>query len=100
MVTTTPIYHPLSHSGLKVPKLWLGAMMFGDQTSEVEARNIVDAPAQPRRRILRHHPERTRGQCARRQRGAGHQGQMTAQGGQQSSASASCTAFESSTITA
>ena len=27
MVTTTPIYHPLSHSGLKVPKLWLGAMM-------------------------------------------------------------------------
>ena len=53
MVTTTPIYHPLSHSGLKVPKLWLSAMMFGDQTSEAEARNIVDAPAQPRRRILR-----------------------------------------------
>jgi len=33
----------LGHSGLKVPALWLGTMMFGDQTDEAEARNIVDA---------------------------------------------------------
>ena len=33
----------LGHSGLKVPALWLGTMMFGDQTDEAEAVNIVDA---------------------------------------------------------
>ena len=33
----------LGLSGLKVPALWLGTMMFGDQTDEAEARNIVDA---------------------------------------------------------
>ena len=33
----------LGRSGLKVPALWLGTMMFGDQTDEAEARNIVDA---------------------------------------------------------
>ena len=32
---------PLGASGLKVSKLWLGAMMFGDQTSEAEAGRIV-----------------------------------------------------------
>lgn len=36
-------YRPLGASGLKVPPLWLGAMMFGDQTGEEEARNIVAA---------------------------------------------------------
>ncbi len=36
-------YLPLGRSGLKAPRLWLGAMMFGDQTDEHEARNIVDA---------------------------------------------------------
>jgi aryl-alcohol dehydrogenase-like predicted oxidoreductase len=36
-------YRPLGHSGLKVPPLWLGAMMFGDQTDEAEARNMVAA---------------------------------------------------------
>ena len=36
-------YHPLGASGLKVPKLWLGTMMFGDQTSEADAAAIVDA---------------------------------------------------------
>jgi aryl-alcohol dehydrogenase-like predicted oxidoreductase len=36
-------FHNLGHSGLKVPALWLGTMMFGDQTDEPEARNIVDA---------------------------------------------------------
>lgn len=38
--------HPatsLGASGLKTSKLWLGAMMFGDQTDEVEAARIVDA---------------------------------------------------------
>ena len=39
----TPTYHPLGASGLKVSKLWLGTMMFGDQTSEAEAANIVAA---------------------------------------------------------
>lgn len=39
----TPLYRPLGDSGLKVPQLWLGTMMFGDQTDEGEARNIVDA---------------------------------------------------------
>ena len=36
-------FSSLGHSGLKVPSLWLGTMMFGDQTDEAEARNIVDA---------------------------------------------------------
>ena len=36
-------YHPLGHSGLMVPRLWLGAMMFGDQTDEAAARDIVAA---------------------------------------------------------
>jgi aryl-alcohol dehydrogenase-like predicted oxidoreductase len=38
--------HPptsLGASGLKVSKLWLGTMMFGDQTDEAEAARIVDA---------------------------------------------------------
>lgn len=38
-----PDFSPLGYSGLKVPPLWLGTMMFGDQTPEAEARNIVDA---------------------------------------------------------
>lgn len=32
---------PLGRSGLRVPQLWLGTMMFGSQTDEAEARNIV-----------------------------------------------------------
>ena len=36
-------YHPLGASGLKVSKLWLGAMMFGDQTDAAEAASIVAA---------------------------------------------------------
>jgi aryl-alcohol dehydrogenase (NADP+) len=36
-------YFPLGASGLRVPRLWLGAMMFGDQTAEAEARDIVAA---------------------------------------------------------
>ncbi|HWI80747.1 aldo/keto reductase [Ramlibacter sp.] len=39
----TVSYRPLGASGLRVPPLWLGTMMFGDQTSEAEARSIVDA---------------------------------------------------------
>ena len=39
----TTHYHPLGASGLKVGKLWLGTMMFGDQTSEAEAASIVSA---------------------------------------------------------
>jgi aryl-alcohol dehydrogenase-like predicted oxidoreductase len=39
----TPVHHPLGLSGLKVPQLWLGTMMFGDQTSEAESRSIIDA---------------------------------------------------------
>ena len=34
---------PLGRSGLKVAPLWLGTMMFGDQTAEPEAANIVAA---------------------------------------------------------
>ena len=34
---------PLGASGLKVARLWLGAMMFGDQTDEAEAARIVAA---------------------------------------------------------
>ena len=36
-------YQSLGASGLKVSKLWLGAMMFGDQTDAAEAANIVAA---------------------------------------------------------
>lgn len=36
-------YQPLGASGLKVSKLWLGTMMFGDQTDAAEAANIVAA---------------------------------------------------------
>ena len=42
--TTHPVtYHPLGASGLKVSKLWLGTMMFGDQTDATEAASIVAA---------------------------------------------------------
>jgi aryl-alcohol dehydrogenase-like predicted oxidoreductase len=42
--TTTPVtYHSLGASGLKVSKLWLGTMMFGDQTDATEAASIVAA---------------------------------------------------------
>src|SRR4051794_31222330 len=41
--TPLPPYRRLGHSGLKVSPLWLGTMMFGDQTAESEARSIVDA---------------------------------------------------------
>ena len=40
---TAPSYHSLGASGLKVSKLWLGTMMFGDQTDAAEAANIVAA---------------------------------------------------------
>jgi aryl-alcohol dehydrogenase-like predicted oxidoreductase len=36
-------YHSLGASGLKVSQLWLGTMMFGDQTSATEAGEIVAA---------------------------------------------------------
>ena len=36
-------YRPLGASGLKVSPLWLGTMMFGDQTAEADAATIVDA---------------------------------------------------------
>ena len=42
-VSANPTCTPLGHSGLRVPQLWLGTMMFGDQTSEADARSIVDA---------------------------------------------------------
>lgn len=38
-----PDYHTLGASGLKVSRLWLGAMMFGEQTGDAEAANIVAA---------------------------------------------------------
>ena len=40
---TQPTFHPLGASGLKVSTLWLGTMMFGDQTDAAEAANIVAA---------------------------------------------------------
>ncbi|MEO8057938.1 MAG: aldo/keto reductase [Burkholderiales bacterium] len=40
---TTTTYRALGASGLKVSKLWLGTMMFGDQTDGVQAASIVDA---------------------------------------------------------
>ena len=36
-------YSSLGASGVKVSPLWLGTMMFGDQTDEAEAMRIVDA---------------------------------------------------------
>lgn len=36
-------YIRLGNSGLKVPRLWLGTMMFGHRTSEAEATRMVDA---------------------------------------------------------
>ena len=36
-------YLPLGASGLKAPRLWLGTMMFGDQTAELEAARMVAA---------------------------------------------------------
>ena len=38
-----PAYRPVGHSGLKASPLWLGTMMFGDQTDEAEAGRIVAA---------------------------------------------------------
>ena len=43
MNAPTISYQPLGASGLKVSKLWLGTMMFGDQTDAAEAANIVAA---------------------------------------------------------
>ena len=40
---TLPAYRNLGASGLKVSPLWLGTMMFGDQTAEADAASIVDA---------------------------------------------------------
>lgn len=40
---TSLTFHKLGASGLKVPRLWLGAMMFGDQTDEAGARDILAA---------------------------------------------------------
>ena len=42
-LNTVPVYHYLGRSGLKVSPLWLGAMMFGDQTDEKEAGEIIAA---------------------------------------------------------
>ena len=39
----TPANPALGRSGRKVLPLWLGTMMFGDQTDEAEARRIVDS---------------------------------------------------------
>jgi len=36
-------YQPLGASGLKVSRLWLGAMMFGEQTTADEAARIVES---------------------------------------------------------
>jgi aryl-alcohol dehydrogenase (NADP+) len=43
MSTKTMTYVPLGASGVKVSRLWLGTMMFGDQTDANEAARIVDA---------------------------------------------------------
>ena len=42
-MTALPAYRSLGACGLKTSPLWLGAMMFGDQTPEAEAAAIVDA---------------------------------------------------------
>jgi len=39
----SPPYRPLGASGLKVPPLWLGTMVFGEQTSEAEAASLLAA---------------------------------------------------------
>jgi aryl-alcohol dehydrogenase-like predicted oxidoreductase len=41
MASHAPQFSPLGNSGLYVPRLWLGSMMFGDQTDETVAREIV-----------------------------------------------------------
>ena len=41
MNNNTPQYLALGHSGLRVPRLWLGTMMFGDQTDEKVAQEII-----------------------------------------------------------
>ena len=43
MAQPTPTYRSLGASGVKVSPLWLGTMMFGDQTAQPEAARIVDA---------------------------------------------------------
>lgn len=43
MTDTAITYPPLGASGLKASRLWLGAMMFGDQTDEAEAERMVAA---------------------------------------------------------
>ena len=43
MSIKTMTYVPLGASGVKVSRLWLGTMMFGDQTDANEAARIVDA---------------------------------------------------------
>ena len=43
MTDSKPLATSLGASGLQVTKLWLGTMMFGDQTDEAEAGRIVDA---------------------------------------------------------
>ena len=43
MSPAAPVFRPLGASGLKVSPLWLGTMMFGDQTDEAEAGRIVEA---------------------------------------------------------
>jgi aryl-alcohol dehydrogenase-like predicted oxidoreductase len=40
-MSSTIEFKPLGRSGLRVPPLWLGTMMFGSQTSEADAREIV-----------------------------------------------------------
>ena len=42
-MTAETDYRPLGQSGLRVSPLWLGTMMFGGQTSEAEASDIVAA---------------------------------------------------------
>lgn len=43
MSTNTPAYQPLGASGLKVPRLWLGTMLFGEQTDEAQAAALLEA---------------------------------------------------------
>lgn len=43
MPTSTPTFVSLGASGLKVSRLWLGTMMFGERTDAAEAARIVDA---------------------------------------------------------
>ncbi|HSW16797.1 MAG TPA: aldo/keto reductase [Ramlibacter sp.] len=39
----SPVFKHLGRSGLKAPRLWLGSMMFGDQTDEAQAGEIIAA---------------------------------------------------------